>query len=283
MIEISQTAFRLLAGLLENRTGQRLADNRRWRIDTALRPIMNSRGFASIDALVTAIISGRDAGLQDDVIDGLLNNETYFFRDLPAFDALGRLMADEIGADRNRERRLRVWCAGCSTGQEAYSVAMMLADQSARWAGWTIDLVATDISRTAISRAREGMYNQFEIQRGLPVRQMMRWFVQQGESWVIRPELAKMVRFQRLSLAERPPLPCRFDVILCRNVLLYFSPEMRRRVLDTLADSLLPEGVLMLGAGETVLGQSDRFASTAASRGLYRLVDPVPGIGRHAA
>jgi chemotaxis protein methyltransferase CheR len=176
-----------------------------------------------------------------------------------------------VVGSRRRERRLAIWCAGCSTGQEAYSIAMHFAEQKPRWKGWTIDIFGSDVARVAIERARSGVYSQFEVQRGLPVLQMMRWFEElPGAAWRIAPELRRAVRFEVGSLIGPSASPARFDIILCRNVLLYFSPEMRRAAFARLAAAAADDAVLMLGAGETVIGQTDAFVSDPACRGLYR-------------
>jgi chemotaxis protein methyltransferase CheR len=269
-MELSDASQRILAGLLESRTGQRLASGRRWRIDSALAAIVRERGFATADQLVTRLVAGRDPDLTDAVIEAMLNNETYFFRDRLPFDLLFAGPLKRLEQARAGEKRLAIWCAGCSTGQEAYSLAMTFADDPARWRGWKIDIVGTDLSRSAIDRARAGVYSQFEVQRGLPVVQMIRWFEELGGGdWGIKPALLSAVRFEVAGIAELPPRPGRFDIILCRNVLLYFSPEMRRLAYGRLAEAAAPDGSLMLGAGETVIGQTDAFVSDPECRGLY--------------
>jgi len=269
-MEVSDSSRRILASLLEARTGQQLSMNRRWRIDTALAAIVRARGFASVDQLVARLVSGREAALSEEVIEALLNNETYFFRDRLPFDLLLGGPLDRLQRVRAAEKRLSIWCAGCSTGQEAYSLAMSFADEQARWQGWKIDITGTDLSRAAIERARAGIYSQFEVQRGLPVMQMIRWFEELGGGdWRVSPKLRERVRFDVRNLIEAPPHPGRFDIILCRNVLLYFAPDMRRLAFGRLAEACQPDGTLMLGAGETVIGQTERFVSNPDCRGLY--------------
>lgn len=274
-MDVGDASRRVLASLLEARTGQQLALNRRWRIDTALAAIVRERGFDSVEQLVSRLVSGRDAALIDQVVEALLNNETYFFRDKLPFDLLFAGPIKRLERARAATRRLTIWCAGCSTGQEPYSLAMAFADEPARWQGWTIDIVGTDLSRGAVNRARAGVYSQFEVQRGLPVMQMIRWFEEMGGGqWRLSAKLRDRVRFEVGNITEPPPHPGRFDIILCRNVLLYFSKEMRRLAFSRLAESLSPEGALMLGAGETVIGQTDRFVSDPDCRGLYLPTPP---------
>jgi len=269
-MEISNASRRLLSSLLEARTGQQLSLNRRWRIESALAAILRERGFADLDQLVAQLVSGRDPALTEAVIEALLNNETYFFRDKLPFDLLLGGPLKRLEQARARERRLAIWCAGCSTGQEVWSLAMSFADEPERWRGWNIEIVGTDMSRSAIERARAGVYSQFEVQRGLPVMQMVRWFEELGGGeWGIKPELGERVRFEAANLIGPPPRPGKFDIVLCRNVLLYFAPEMRRLAFTRLAEACRPDGSLMLGAGETVIGQTEAFASDPDHRGLY--------------
>ena len=270
-MEISASSRQILAGLLESRTGQQIGIGRRWRVDAALAPIARDGGFTNIDELVKRIASGQAPALAEKVIEALLNNETYFYRDKLPFDLLFAEPLKRIEAGRMKDKRLSIWSVGCSTGQELYSVAMALAEQGPRWKGWTIDLVGTDISRNAIERARAGRYSQFEVQRGLPVLQMVRWFEEEGAGqWRVVQQIRDMVRFENRGIADRPPMPGMFDIILCRNVLLYFAESMKRLAYTRLADAIRPDGALMLGAGETVIGQTDRFISDPDSRGLYR-------------
>jgi chemotaxis protein methyltransferase CheR len=267
---MSDSSSRILAGLLEARTGQQLTISRRWRIETALQPLMRERGIGSLDGLVAALVARSDERLAEAVVEALLNNETFFFRDRQAFELLLGPGLGRLEALRRRERRLAIWCAGCSTGQEAYSIAMHFAENKARWSGWTIDIVGTDVSRCVVEQAKSGVYSQFEVQRGLPVLQMMRWFEElPGAAWRIAPDLRRAVRFEVASLVA-PAAPAeRFDIILCRNLLLYFSSEMRRAAFARLASAAAEDGALMLGAGETVIGQTDAFVSDPDCRGLY--------------
>jgi chemotaxis protein methyltransferase CheR len=231
---------------------------------------MRERRLASLDQLAVEVASGRDPELAEQVVEALLNNETYFFRDHAPFDLLFTGPLRRLAMARAAQKRLAIWCAGCSTGQEAWSLAMTFAQEEARWRDWQIDIVGTDISRAVIEHARAGLYSQFEVQRGLPVRQMVRWFSEEpGQNWRIAQSLRERVRFEQRGLMEHSPDPGRFDVILCRNVLLYFAGDTRRAAFARLAGSIAPDGCLMLGAGETVIGQTEHFVSDADHRGLY--------------
>lgn len=270
-MEVSPLSVRVLGGVLEERTGQQLLVGRRWRIEAALTPLMRERDMASLDQLANQVTQARDAGLIDEVVEALLNHETFFFRDSAAFDVLTNSALPRIAAVRAAERKLRIWCAGCSTGQEAYSLALRFAEAPDRWEGWAIDILGTDVSPAAIRRAREGLYSQFEIQRGLSIRQMLSGFDAEDDQWRVRRELRNGISFHVHNLMQPPPIARKFDVILCRNVLLYFSDERRRAVLDRLSGAIAADGVLMLGAGETVIGHTQRFKLDPECRGLYRL------------
>jgi chemotaxis protein methyltransferase CheR len=271
-VQVSDSSGRILASLLEARTGQQLTMSRRWRIETALASLLRERGIASLDELITILVMGREPSLSNQVVEALLNNETYFFRDRTPFDLLAAHALPTLAKKRHSSRRINIWSAGCSTGQEAYSLAMLFAENAQAWVGWTIDILATDVSGGAIDRARSGIYTQFEVQRGLGINQMIRWFEETDAGWRAAEALRKPVRFQVHNLLEQPPHPGAFDIILCRNVLLYLSPEKRTLAFERLASAMTPDGWLMLGAGETVIGQTRKLASDSSARGLYRLL-----------
>ncbi len=270
-MQVSDSSIRILAGLLEARTGQQLTMSRRWRIETALSSLLRERGIATLDELITILVMGKEPSLSQRVVEALLNNETYFFRDRAPFDQLGRTALPALAERRRDSRRLRVWSAGCSTGQELYTLAMLFAEDPVRWQGWTIDLIGSDVSEGAVDRARTGLYTQFEAQRGLAAMQMIRWFEESDAGWRVSENLRRMVRFQVHNILEMPPHPGQFDVVLCRNVLLYLSGDRKRAAFDRLASSLAPDGWLMLGAGETVIGQTEKLVADRDWRGLYRL------------
>lgn len=272
-MQVSDSSSRILAGLLEARTGQQLTMNRRWRIETALSSLLRERGISTLDELITILVMGKEPALSNQVVEALLNNETYFFRDRSPFDLIARHALPELARKRQSTRTIRIWSAGCSTGQEVYSLAMLLAEEPAKWNGWTIDLLGTDVSATVVDRARTGLYSQFEVQRGLGITQTIRWFEESDKGWRAVEDLRRRVRFQVHNLLEQPPHPGTFDIVLCRNVLLYLAEDKRRLAFDKLAAAVADDGWLMLGAGETVIGQTDRFGADIEARGLYRRTD----------
>jgi chemotaxis protein methyltransferase CheR len=271
-MQVSDSSSRILAGLLEARTGQQLTMSRRWRIETALSALLRDRGIPSLDELITILVMGKEPGLSNEVVEALLNNETYFFRDRSPFDQLARQALPVLARARESSKRLRIWSAGCSTGQEAYSLAMIFAEEPTAWRGWTIDILGTDVSTSVIDRARSGVYSQFEVQRGLGIAQTIRWFEEVDGGWRAVEQVRRPVRFQVHNILEPAPHPGTFDLVLCRNVLLYLSPEKRTLAFDRLAAAMAPDAWLMLGAGETVIGQTTRLGADLKIRGLYRLV-----------
>ena len=271
-MQLSDSSSRILAGLLEARTGQQLTMSRRWRIETALSALMRERGIATLDELITILVMGKEPSLSQEVVEALLNNETYFFRDRAPFDLLARYALPELHTRRDKSKRVRIWSAGCSTGQEVYSLAILFAEEAEKWRGWTIDILGSDVSTHCIERARVGSYSQFEVQRGLGINQMIKWFEETSDGWRAVESLRRPVRFQVHNLLEPAPHPGGFDIVLCRNVLLYLSPEKKAVAFERLAGSMAEDGWLMLGAGETVIGQSSKLGADIKARGLYRLV-----------
>jgi chemotaxis protein methyltransferase CheR len=288
-LQISDSSSRILAGLLEARTGQQLTLSRRWRIETALSSLLRERGIATLDELITILVMGKEPSLSQKVVEALLNNETYFFRDRAPFDLLQRYALPELAKARHASKRLRIWSAGCSTGQETYSLAMLFAEEPQKWAGWTVDILGTDVSTSCIDRARHGIYSQFEVQRGLGINQMIKWFEECPDGWRAVEALRKPVRFQVHNLLEPAPHPGGFDIVLCRNVLLYLNPEKKALAFERIAGSMAEDGWLMLGAGETVIGQTKKLGADLNARGLYRLtgdgsrVEKRAGADRRAA
>ncbi len=276
-MELNQASYQIIADLLAARTGQHLTESRRWRVTTALAGVFREHGISNIDQLVCLLDVPRrratDHDLASQVVEALLNNETYFFRDKPTFDQIPEDILPDIAQRRAHTKRLSIWCAGCSTGQEVHSLAMLFEDQKDRWQGWTIDILGTDVSHYAIRTARTGLYSQFEVQRGLGIAQMLRHFDETPEGWQIRDHVRSITRFQQHNVLTEPPGRQRFDLVLCRNVLLYFAPETREVAFRRLSSAVAHDGFLMLGAGETVVGQTRVFVPSAKRTSLYQLQD----------
>ena len=278
-METSEASHQIIADLLAARTGQHLTESRRWRVNSALAGIFREHGISNVDQLVCLLASPRTGpespDLSQDVVEALLNNETYFFRDKPTFDQLPQDIIPELARRRLDSKRLSIWSAGCSTGQEVYSLAMLFAEQKDRWHGWTIELLGTDVSHRAINAARSGLYSQFEVQRGLGVTQMLRHFDETANGWQIGEDPSRIVQFRQHNLLGPYPGRQLFDLVLCRNVLLYFERETRSTAFDRLANAVAPDGFLMLGAGETVIGQTDRFSPSPQRASFFEPIAPV--------
>jgi chemotaxis protein methyltransferase CheR len=275
----ASVAHQRLAALLARETGQQLLANRHWRVEMALKPMLRKHSIPDISVLVSILSGDGEAELLKECIEAMINNETCFFRDQANFALLTGPVVDSIRAERHSTRRLRIWSSACSTGQEPYSLAMAFLENPEKWHGWQVQIVATDISTSALAKARRGVFSQFEIQRGLPVMLMLKYFDQVDGDWVAKDNIRKMVSFAQHNQLD----PCRqlgqFDLVLCRNMLMYLCEDKRREVLDRLAGAIASDGILMLGAAETVIGQTDKFEASREFRGFYRKVGAsVPGV-----
>lgn len=275
MIDHRDNALGIVAGLLEARTGQKLTADRLWRVGTALAGVLRQNQLDSLEALADRLSMPNQLVLAQQVVEALLNNETYFFRDRSMFDQLATSILPQLAQSRAATRRLAIWSVGCSTGQEVYSLAMLFAEQPARWRDWTIDIIGTDVARSVVAAAREGNFSQFQIQRGLGVAQMVAFFEESRTGWRASDTLRRMVRFDQHNLLDRPPEPGRFDLVLCRNVLLYFDRPTRERAFSRLASALASDGLLMLGAGETTVGQTTALVPEKGRTGFHRLSSSV--------
>lgn len=270
MMDPDDLAIGIIAGLLEARTGQRLTEDRKWRIAPALSGLFRDRGINSNQDLVVLLTQPDESSLAQEVVEALLNNETYFFRDRQVFDYIGTSLLAELARQRAQEKRLSIWSVGCSTGQEALSLAMIFAEQRGRWDGWEIEILGTDVSASIADFARAATYSNFQIQRGLGVAQMLTFFTETETGWQAKQGLRDMVRYEVHNVLHPPPYPGRFDLILCRNVLLYFDEQVRERAFGRLSEALVEDGRLVLGGGETVLGRSNWFVPDEERQAVYR-------------
>jgi chemotaxis protein methyltransferase CheR len=280
MTFLDDLAIGLISSVLEARTGQTITEERRWRVPTVLMPLLRDHGIESSSQLVAAMTAVGSERFVGQMVDALLNNETYFFRDIGVFSALRQTILPELARKIGDRRKLTVWSAGCSTGQEALSLAITIAEQPLAWAGWRIEIVATDVSAKAIRAAQAGVYSQFEVQRGLGVAQMLRHFEETPAGWKVRPEIARMVRFAEENFLDGAPRPGQFDLILCRNVLLYFDQSRRVAAFERLSNALSPHGLLLLGGGETAAGQCGYLAPHDDTFGIYSLTHRPAASGR---
>ena len=252
-------AFSLMQRFLRDASGLALDDDKRYMLEDRLQPIMRAADIASLDDLACSLHGDSRSELARAVVEALTINETSFFRDKSLFAVFSDTMLPALVASRAEQRRLRIWCSGCSTGQEPYSLAMLIDEQSRKLTGWQIEIVATDLSRAVIDHARRGLYSQFEVQRGLPVAMLLRHFRREGDKWQISDHLRAKVDFKPRNLMANFRDLGTFDVIFCRNVLIYFDVTTKRRILANLSDCMAPDGYMALGAAESVTGLSDRL------------------------
>jgi chemotaxis protein methyltransferase CheR len=265
--------FQLLQGLLKERSGLVLSDDKQYLLESRLMPLARKRGMVGLEDLVSAIRSERQESLLRDVTEAMTTNESLFFRDSKPFDQFRKDILPEMMKGRANNKRVRIWSAACSTGQEPYSLAMILKEEAAKLQGWRIEIVATDLSEEVLEKAKAGLYSQFEVQRGLPIQYLMKYFQQIDEMWQIDSAIRAMVKFVPFNLlGSLSPLGA-FDVIFCRNVLIYFDNETKTKVLDGMSRMMPSDGVLYLGGAETVLGITDRFAPLQGQRGVYALTE----------
>lgn len=267
---ITDSDFDFLREMLLARSGLALSREKRYLVESRLNPVCRQRNLLSFNELVTKLRSGRDGELERVVIEAMTTNETLFFRDRAPFDIFKQTLLPHLMKEKAGKGRLRIWCAAASTGQEPYSLAMILDEMAPGLSGWRIEILATDIADCVIHRAKQGIYSQFEVQRGLPIQFLLKYFTQVGEQWQISPKIRGMVDYRPLNLIRDFSALGEFDIIFCRNVLIYFDPKLKSDVLNRLSRSLTsPHGVLVLGASETVLGLDTALVPHPAIRGIY--------------
>ena len=261
--------YEYLRKILKERSGLDLAADKQYLVESRLVPLARKAGLPGIGDLVQKMKGGAEA-LTADVVEAMTTNETFFFRDKVPFDHLRETMIPALLQARAARRSLRIWCAAGSTGQEPYSIAMCLKEYGAALAGWRTEIIATDLSNEVLEKSRAGLYSQFEVQRGLPIQLLVKYFKQVGELWQINADIRAMVQHRQLNLLQDFAHLGTFDVIFCRNVLIYFDQDTKVGVFTRLAKQMETDGYLALGAAETVVGLTDVFKPYPEKRGLYR-------------
>ncbi|MEW6768158.1 MAG: protein-glutamate O-methyltransferase CheR [Pseudomonadota bacterium] len=260
--------YEYLCKILKERSGLMLAADKQYLIESRLLPLARRAGLAGIGDLVQKMKGGADA-LIVDVVEAMTTNETFFFRDKIPFDNFKDTVIPELIKARAGRRTLRIWCAAASTGQEPYSLAVLLRDMDAALSGWRVEIVATDLSQEVLEKSKSGIYSQFEVQRGLPIQLLVKYFDQVGEMWQIKPDVRSMVQFRQLNLLKDFSHLGKFDVIFCRNVLIYFDQQTKIDVFNRLLKANEPDGCLFLGAAETVVGLTNAYRPCQQRRGVY--------------
>jgi chemotaxis protein methyltransferase CheR len=258
-----------LRKLLKERSGLTLSADKQYLVESRLLPVARKAGADGLAGLVQKLKSPGAERLIVEVVEAMTTNESFFFRDKIPFDHFRAAIMPALLGARAKEHHIRIWCAAASTGQEPYSLAICLKEMASQIAGWRIDILGTDLSTEVLEKAKAGIYSQFEVQRGLPIQMLVKYFTQLGDTWQISPELRAMVQYKPLNLLHNFSQLGAFDAVFCRNVLIYFDQETKIDVFDRLAKVMQPDGFLVLGAAETVVGLTDVFKPLAEQRGLY--------------
>ena len=261
--------YEYLRKVLKDRSGLDLSADKQYLIESRLLPLSRKAGLSGIGELVQKM-KGGSTSVSDQVVEAMTTNETFFFRDKVPFDHFRDSIMPEILQARVSRKTLRIWCAAGSTGQEPYSLAMCLKEMGAALSGWRVEILATDLSQEVLEKSRAGIYSQFEVQRGLPIQMLVKYFKQTGELWQINADIRAMVQHRQLNLLHDFSQLGVFDVIFCRNVLIYFDQDTKINIFNRLAKTTEPDGFLVLGAAETVVGLTDVFKPYPERRGLYR-------------
>jgi len=275
--------FDLLCRLLKERSGLVLTRDKAYLLESRLLPVARKRQLKSLDELIALLRARPQGDVVRDIVEAMTTNESFFFRDIKPFDQFQGYVLPPLLKTRAATKSIRVWSAACSSGQEPYSIAMILSEERARLQGWTIELVATDLSTEILEKAQAGLYSQFEVQRGLPIQLLVKYFKQQGDRWQIDPAIRAMVKFRCLNLLDDFTPMGHFDVVFCRNVLIYFDQQTKTLVLDRVARMLPADGFLYLGGAETVIGITDKFHSVAEQRGIYMTATPTRAVAQKLA
>ncbi|QDU21973.1 CheR family methyltransferase [Urbifossiella limnaea] len=261
--------FEYVCRFVRDRSAIVLDAGKEYLVESRLSPLAAQLRLGSVGDLIGQLRTGRDAGLGTRVIEAMVTNETLFFRDVQPFDTLRRVVLPELIRRREAERRLSVWCAACSTGQEPYSLAMLIREYFPALVTWHVNILATDLSAEVLARARDGRYSQLEVNRGLPAAFLLKYFRQQGGVWELADDMRRMVEFRELNLVrEWPSLP-RFDLVFLRNVMIYFDVGTKKAILDRVARVLRPDGYLLLGAAESTINLADSFRRAEELKGGF--------------
>lgn len=269
---MSPQDFEFISTLIKSRSGLVLTPDKSYLLESRLMPVARKHGLKGLDDLIGTMRTRKDEALIVEVTEAMTTNESFFFRDIKPFDLLRDHVLPPILEKRAAKKHLRIWCAAASSGQEPYSIAIVLKELGVTMANWKIDMVGTDISHDILKKASDGKYSQFEVQRGMPIQLLLKYFDKQDETWQIKDEIRKMVQYKYWNLLDDLKGLGGFDIVFCRNVLIYFDAETKGRVLESISKLMPEDGMLFLGGAETVLGVTDRFKPVPGQRGVYARV-----------
>lgn len=252
------------------RSGLLLGDEKAYLVTSRLEPIARAEGCSNVPALLARLRTAPTEELVRRCVDAMATHESFFFRDGTPFNHMTSRVLPQLIEARRARRALRIWCAACSSGQEPYSLAILLHELGGQLSGWRTEIVATDMSEAIVAKARAGLYSDFEVRRGLSEERLKRWFSREGDAWRVAPALRQLVTFREHNLLHGTAGMGQFDVIFCRNVLIYFDVVQKRTILAEAARVLADDGALFLGGAETVIGVTDAFELTPGASGLFR-------------
>jgi len=269
---MDQFDYDFLSTLVKNESGLVLTQDKSYLLESRLMPIVRKRELSTLAELVKLAKSRSDKSITKEITEAMTTNESFFFRDNKPFEIFQNAVLPRLIETRKYKKSFKIWCAAASSGQEPYSLAMILKEEARKLAGWRTDILATDISTDILKKAKQGLYSQFEVQRGLPVTKLVQHFEKDGDNWQISNELRSMVEYKEYNLLNSLKPLGLFDVVFCRNVLIYFDQETKTKILSEICDILTPDGLLFLGGAETVLGISDSFRPIPDFRGVYEVV-----------
>jgi chemotaxis protein methyltransferase CheR len=268
--------FDYVVKMVYEKSGIHLTADKAYLVESRLTPLARKRNFAGLDEFLLDLRTKPDAKLVSDIIEAMTTNESSFFRDQKPFDQFRQVILPRLLEIRRDRKTIRIWSAACSSGQEPYSLAMILHEERAKMLGWRTEIVATDISQEIVDKAKTGCYSQFEVQRGMPIQSLVKYFSQDGDHWTLHDELRRMVTFKLFNLMDDPTSLGVFDVVFLRNVLIYFDQPTKAKVLEKISRRMPSDGLLVLGGAETVIGVSDRFKPHEDQRGVYKVVSNGP-------
>lgn len=261
--------FDIYKDLLKDKSGLVLSQDKAYLIESRLNPVAKKWGYDGIPAMTQVMRGVPSPDLINDIVEAMTTNETSFYRDNTPFDIFKNTVIPYYKNKVGHPPKLRIWCAAASSGQEPYSLAMLLKEEAASLPGWNFEIVATDISHEILEQAKAGVYTQFEVQRGLPITHLMKYFKQDGEKWTINDEIKSMITYKYFNLLDPMSALGQFDVIFCRNVLIYFDQPTKKDVMERAHRQMAEDGFFFLGGAETVLGLTDVFTAVPNARGLY--------------
>ena len=265
--------FEYLKQYLKSQSGLVLSNEKQYLVESRLLPVARRHGLAGLSELVQAMQRPGAMQIASDVVEAMTTNESFFFRDTTPFKHFRETMLPAMLKARADRRTIRIWCAAASTGQEPYSLAICLKEEAQKVGGFRVEILGTDLSGEVLDKARNGIYSQFEVQRGLPIQMLLKYFTQKGDLWQINPDIRAMVQWRKLNLLESFSTLGTFDILFCRNVLIYFDQPTKVDVLQRISKQMPADGYLVLGAAETVVGLTDAFRPVPELRGLYQPSD----------